>query len=439
MTARKVAAAVLTKAERGRGFIDNVLDLALSKSQLSPRDRRFAWEMTYGVVRLKKRLDYVIDQFSDNRKIRLGTRIVLRMGVYQILFMKVPDYASVNESVGLVHAEERRERAFVNGLLRRVVREADQLRYPDPGEDSVGYLSTFYSHPEWMIRRWLGRYGYEETESLCRANNVIPGLSVRANQLRTSPEELGEELRREGVACVRGKYIEYVMHLRGEPVTHMRAFKEGLFQVQDESAVLIGELFRPKPGEIIVDMCASPGGKCTHLAELTGDRGTIVAVDVSVKRLKPLRQNVKRLGIRSILPVVSDGTSFQVKKCDGILLDVPCSGSGTLRRRPDLRWRMNEGEIRALSTLQLRLLENAASLLQVGGRLVYSTCSIEPEENEEVVRRFLSSRQDFVLDPIPDRFAKELVRDGHYLGTLPHVHGTDGIFACTLRKKKTWG
>lgn len=436
MKGREVALEVLTRMEKGKGFIDNILEGALRRHQLTELDRRFIQEITYGVTKLKKHLDYIIDGVSKKRKARPVVRNVLRMGVYQILFMsKVPDYAAVDESVKLIKQKDSRLAGFVNALLRKIVQEGHRVLFPDPAKEPAKHLSTFYSHPEWLVQKWLKRHGYNQTKELCRVNNTVPRLSIRVNTLRISSQKLLERLRKEGAEAIPGRYIDYVYYLAiDKPIVKLSSFQEGLFQVQDESAVLVGELFDAKPGESIVDLCASPGGKSTHLAQLIEDDGLVVAVDVSMMRLRPLIENLKRLGIRSIRPVVSDSRYFRVKNCDGILLDVPCSGSGTLRRRPDLRWRMSEDDIKALTQIQLKLLENGASFLKVGGRLVYSTCSIEPNENEDVVHRFLSTHHHFSLEPIPERFPKELVRDGYYLSTYPHRHGLDGTFGCLLRK-----
>lgn len=436
MNEREIALDILNQAKKRRKFITDILEDTFSRYRLTEQDRRFIQEITYGVTKFKKRLDYIIDELSERRKVRPLLRNVLRIGVYQILFMDgVPDYAAVNESVKLVKAKDAKLVGYVNALLRRAVREGRRVLFPDPAKDPVNHLSTFYSHPEWLIQRWLKRYGYGETQKLCEVNNTTPRLCIRTNTLRISPQELVAKLKEEDVEVNPGRYIDYVFYLNSSiPVSKLSTFKEGLFQIQDESAVLIGELFNPKPGEKIVDLCASPGGKSTHLAQLIEDNGIILAVDVSLRRLKPLVQNLMRLGVQSVYPVVSDGKYFQVKRCDGVLLDVPCSGSGTLQRKADLRWRMNEDEIKILTKIQLRLLENAASLLRVGGKLVYSTCSIEPDENEDVVHQFLSDHPDFCLQAIAGNFPKELVRDKYYLSSIPHRHGIDGVFGCVLRK-----
>lgn len=440
MTGRQVALEILTRADKGNGFIDNILELTVSKYRLPERDGRFVREITYGVTKMKKHLDYVIDELSRKRKTRPILRNVLRIGAYQILFMnRVPDYAAVNESVNLLEAKDLELASFVNALLRRIAREGGGVTFPDSVKEPVTFLSTFYSHPEWLIRRWLQRYGYEGTQELCRVNNTAPKTCLRTNTLRISSKELLELFEGEAVQVVPGRCRDYVFCLTGTAslsMPELSSFREGLFQVQDESAVLVGEMLDVKPGEKIVDLCASPGGKSTHLAQLMEDDGLIVAVDVSVARLRPLIENVKRLGIKSIRPVVSDSRYFRAENSDGVLLDVPCSGTGTLRRRADLRWRRSENDIKALSEIQFGLLDNAASWLKVGGRLVYSTCSIEPDENENVIDRFLSTHSNFSFQPILEKFPKEFVRDGYYLTTSPHIHGIDGIFACLLRKTR---
>lgn len=435
MTAREVALRVLIKVDRGEGFVDNVLTAVASRHNLTRRDRRFVQELTYGVTRLRKRLDYVIDRYCVRRSADCRLRNVLRMGTYQILSMDVPDYAAVDESVRLLGGQDQRLAAFVNAVLRRIAAEGRTLNFPDPGKDPVQFLATYYSHPEWLVSRWIRHFGYDETERLCQLDNEVPSLALRVNRRRASAEEVARLLRQEGIASTPGQYLEYVLRVDGSmPLTEVRAFTDGLIQIQDESAALVGELVNPQPGEIVLDLCASPGGKTTHIAELMGDSGLVVAVDVSVTRLKPLLENLERLRLDSVIPVVSDSRYFRTRRADLVLLDVPCSGTGTLRRRPDLRWRRLESDLSVLRALQMALLANAANILKSGGRLVYSTCSIEPEENEEVVAEFLGSHPEFSLESIPRWVPRELVREGFYLATLPHLHGIDGMFASVLVK-----
>ena len=438
MTARELALAVLERAENEDRFIDNVFDLALLRNPLSEKDRRLAQELVYGVTKLRKHLDFVIDHFLEKGRPTPFLRNVLRLGAYQLLFTtRIPDYAAVNESVRIAAKDNRRASGFVNALLRRIAREGSGVRFPDPEENPVDYLSTFYSHPEWLVRRWIRRYGYYAAQRLCELDNLPPPRSVRANTLQISGQELYRRLQNEGMGVSHGRYRDYVLEIvEGPAITESLSFREGLFQVQDESAVLAPELLSPEPGERIVDMCASPGGKSTHLAELARDNALILAVDTSRRRLEPLVENVRRLGVSSVLPVVSDSRYFSARNTQAVLLDVPCSGSGTLRRRVDLRWRRRESDIRLLTHLQMELLKNGAFLLGVGGRLVYSTCSIEPDENEYVVSRFLKSHPHFNLQPIPEVFPRDLVREQCYLQTLPHLHGVDGTFACLLRKTR---
>ncbi len=440
MTAREVALRVLTEAESGEAFVDNALAAEASKHRLTERDRRFVQELTYGVTRLRKRLDYVIDQYCRRRITRSRLRNVLRMGAYQILSMDVPDYAAVDESVKLLGGQDRKLIAFVNAVLRRIAVNGKTLGFPDPGEEPVRYLATYYSHPEWLVRRWMDHFGYEETKRLCQLDNEVPSLSLRVNRTRASVEDVVRLLRHQGIECTPGQYLDYVLRVDGSiPLTELRPFTEGLIQVQDESAALVGELAEPEREEIVVDLCASPGGKTTHIAELMGDGGLVIAVDVSVTRLRPLLENLVRLRLKSVTPVVSDSRYFRTRRADLVLLDVPCSGTGTIRRRPDLRWRRVEGDLEVLRRLQMALLANAADMLNSGGRLVYSTCSIEPEENEEVVAEFLRGRQDFTLEKPPTWVPRELVRAEHYVATLPHIHGIDGMFASVLVKRGRHG
>jgi 16S rRNA (cytosine967-C5)-methyltransferase len=320
--------------------------------------------------------------------------------------------------------------------LRRIAEEGETVSFPDPREEPVEFLGIYHSHPEWLVRRWLGRFGYESTRQLCEFDNEIPSICLRVNRQKGSVEEVVEMLRKDRVGCSPGRYLEYVLRVDGGIVLpDLRAFSEGFVQVQDESAALVGELANPRHGEVAVDLCASPGGKATHIAELMGDVGVVVAVDVSDSRLRPLVQNLERLGLHSVFPVVSDSRYFKTGGVDLVILDVPCSGTGTLRRRPDLRWRRAESDLQELVGLQRKLIENAADIVKPGGRLVYSTCSIEPEENEELVTGFLEDFPQFEVQSVPEWVPRDIARGESCVSTLPHSHGIDGMFACVLVRR----
>jgi len=440
-TSRDAALEALHRVEVNSSYADLTLERILRGSALDPRDRRLATELTFGCIRWQKRIDYLIDAFlkGDVRRLDPYTRNILRLGVYQLFFLdRIPGYAAISEAV--MQAKRfatKGSSSLVNGVLRSMAERGEDVAFPDRDENPVEYLSIFYSHPEWMIRRWMSRYGFEDTQKLCEANNAVAQLSVRVNHLRGTRDDLILGLREEGVVSSPGKYSESSLSITVKSgITSLRAYRKGLFQVQDESGTMVSSLLDPRPNETVVDMCSGPGGKATHIAELMSDEGDVVAVDVRLPRLKLVLDNARRLGLNILFGVVADGRTFQARGADRVIVDAPCSGLGVLRRRADLRWRMTEKEIENLSELQLSLLLNSADSVRPGGVLVYSTCTIEPEENESVVARFLELRGDFLLESAEDFVDSRLVDDNGFFETFPPRDGLDGAFAVRLVKKR---
>jgi len=414
--ARQIAVGVLLRisnTSRPRN-LQSTLGRALNKGELSQRDRNLAAEIVYGVLRHRLMLDSIIAAFSSRPLDRLDAKVIeiLRVGLYQVLFLeRVPDRAAVNESVQLCkRLRIASASAFVNAVLRQVLRS---LRFTDdaegvpetrtvrvngrwavfsrdvfpPSEQTVGHISRVYSHPEWMVARWVERFGRERTISICKANNSVPPIYIRTNTLLTTRDELKRRLEREGVKARPGNLPCSIRLENPGRIDELKCFSEGLFVVQDESAMRAALLLKPEPGQRVLDLCAAPGGKTTHLAELMNDEGEIVAVDSSAERLRMLEENCRRLGLKSVRIVQSDVLSLELDGgFDRILLDAPCSNTGVLRRRPDAKWRLKAEDIRQLAELQKELLNRAVALLKPGGMLLYSTCSIEREENEDVVR-----------------------------------------------------
>jgi 16S rRNA (cytosine967-C5)-methyltransferase len=403
-----------------------------------------AAELGYGVLRHRARLDWIIEGATGKRVSALPpeVRTILRLGVYQIFFTaSVPPYAAVSESVNLAGKFAPKAKGFVNWALRRV----DTSWAERPGEkdiaDPVIRLSTFFSFPSWMVRRWHRRFGGEETARLLEAMNRFPPLDLRVNRLRSTPEEAEEELRRCGGEVVPGAWAEGALHLQGvRGVTDLSSFREGKIYIQDQSSQLASLALFPLSGERVLDACAGVGGKTSHLAELMGDRGEITAVDPDRGRLALLQENMERLGITSVSAVRDDllRSSFAPPVLfDRILVDVPCSGLGIIRRHPELKWEKQASDIPRLAKLQQKLLRRAAGFLAPGGILAYSTCTMEPEENGEVVRRFLREHPAFHTVPPPAhaiRNLKELLTPEKHIAVLPHLHGMNGGFVALLRR-----
>jgi len=412
---REIVLKVLFKIDSKKGYINVILNELLEKNKASTRDAAFINEITYGVVRNRNRLDWTISQFSlkDFNKTPIWIKNILRMGVYQLLFLeKVPDYAVCNESVQLAKKYGNPNVAkFVNSILRNIIRNRENIYWPDKDREPALYISMVYSHPYWIIERWLNRFGFKETIEICKANNKIPSLVIRANTLKISRSDLKKFLEKEDIAVKEGIFTEEALYLKGLPnITKFPAYQEGLFQIQDEASILVSHLVAPLPGEFIIDVCSAPGGKTTHLAQLMNNKGVILAFDTNKKRLSMVEENCKRLGINIVTTQLNDVTKLNKKyinKADKVLVDVPCSGLGVLRRKPDLKWQtFNLKRFQKLSKLQGEILSAAANYVKVGGRLIYSTCSTEPEENENVVNEFLDKNPNYELEDLKE-FIKE--------------------------------
>ena len=393
-------------------------------------------------MRRRGYLDWAIGRFTTHRR-RQSVKLknLLRLGAYQILFLdRVPASAAVNESVRLAKTlGEGAVGGFVNAVLRAMTR-AETIPLPDPADDPVLHLSVQYSHPEWLIKRWLARMGWDRTAALCDADNQIPPVTVRVNPLRTAREALTTELKSAGIEVTSCRISPAGLMLRGVAnLTELPAYQRGEFYIQDEAAQLIGFAVAPKTGERILDACAAPGGKSTHLAELMGDRGEVVAADADVKRLGRIIENAGRLGLSSVRPVTADLTRDSAalgnRPCDRILVDAPCSGLGVLRRNPEAKWYKTEAVIKTMAERQLKILETVAPTLKPGGVLVYSTCTTEPEENEEVVGAFLSRHPDFRPESLRSLWPDSgLVTPEGYLNTILNPYQMDHFFAAQLIK-----
>jgi 16S rRNA (cytosine967-C5)-methyltransferase len=442
VTARETALTILVRLEREELFADRALSEAFTAGDLDSRDRALTTELVNGVIRWRRRLDWHLDHLLVRRRtddLTSWIRNTLRLGLYQLKHLdRIPAAAATHQSVSLARRYGHRGTAsLVNAVLRSALRNGlREPPFPSVAEDPVVHIGLRYSHPDWMVRRWLRRYGVDETARLCEANNRAPPMTVRIHHLQADVEQVGQSLKEEGIESRPSELVPGCLRLKSPgDITLTKAFRRGWIQVQDESAALSVMLLDPQPGEEVIDLCAGQGGKTSHLADLMGDGGLLLAVDLHPGRLAQLMDNCRRLGIRSVRPVVADGRSLLVQsKVKRLLLDAPCSGLGVLARRVDLRWNKRPDDIGRLAELQLALLRHAVDLIQNGGCLVYSTCTIEDEENEEVVRRLLSERDDIVLEPPTPTVPKETITSREVVRTFPHHHGVDGIFAARLRK-----
>ena len=435
---RERAAHVLREAERGI-FADQLLDEA--RQDLDARDRAFLLELVYGVLRNRSRIDWLVDRFSAQPIDRTDawTRNILRLAVYQLLFLdRVPPSAAVNTATELAKRHGKKS-GYVNGLLRTVERNRGALPLP-AGDDPVTRLSILHSHPRWLVRRWYDRYGPERTEEALRRNNLPAPLCIRTNRLKGSRDELITLLEAQGATVRRTGCSPVGIEVLSTPgLTALPAFQDGWFMVQDEAAQLVSLLLAPQPGEAVLDACAAPGGKATHLAELMQDRGTVVALESDRQRLPKIAENAERLGLSCIHPLRGDAATFREGLFDRVLVDAPCSGLGVLRRHPDGRWTKSERSISEKQDIQLRILGNCGSLVKPGGILVYTTCTTEKEENEDIISHFININQaSFELQPPQEHLpvhAAEFIGPDGFFRTFPIAFDMDGFFAVRMARR----
>jgi 16S rRNA (cytosine967-C5)-methyltransferase len=421
---REIAVRVLQRAVGG-DFVETRLEAALAQSRLSAADRHLCQELAYGIVRWQATLDWLIARKTEGRAQKPMLQNLLRLGLYQIFWLdRIPDHAAVHETVELARQSGFHSQAgFVNAVLRGYLRESEATKRL-LAELKTQQPHLGYSHPEWLVARWQKRWGTDRAAQLMEWNNTPPKAFARVNTLKADPAKLLVQWRDEGVEYdfVRKDWIEenLVFELKSHPpLGRLPSFQQGLFYVQDPSTLLAARELDPQRGESVLDLCAAPGGKLTYVAQLMGNEGRLLAHETAPERLKLIEQNCARLGVtcvQTVLPSTLNPESSTV--FDRILIDAPCSNTGVMRRRVDLRWRIRPGEIGRLRATQGELLRQAASLLKQGGTLVYSTCSLEPEENGEVVDEFLGEHADFRLERTRELF--------------PFVEGVDGTYVARL-------
>ena len=417
---------MLRRRESGE-FVEDLLESALSASELSPPDRHLCQELVYGVVRQQAALDWLIARRTAGRTQKPLLRDLLRLGLYQIFWLdRIPAHAAVHETVELAKQHGFGAQAgFVNAVLRGALREFDSTK-SSLAELKATQPAVGYSHPEWLVQRWQQRWGTTHAAELMAWNNTPPKTFARVNSLKADPAKLLPQWRDEDVEYdfVRRDWAEEntIFELKSHPpLTRLPSFQQGLFYVQDPSTLLAVRECDPQPGEAVLDLCAAPGGKLTYLAQLMRDEGRLIAHDIAPARLKWVEENCARLGVTCV-ETISALDPRTLPLFDRILADVPCSNTGAMRRRIDLRWRIRPEELGRLRATQLDLLRQAAPLLKPGGTLVYSTCSLEPEENREVVSEFLAEHSDQKLE--------------HDRELLPFVDGVDGAYVATAVKSR---
>ncbi len=439
--ARLMSVKILNRLERSGSYIDKLVDYELNSNNLSDLDKALLKELVYGVTRWKAKLDWVLIGFfhGDFQKCFNYVKNALRIGLYQILYLdKVPNSAAIDEAVEIVKRKQGKKTAgLINGVLRNIARNIENIRFPKENDDRAFYISIMESHPKWMVSKWIERFGEEEALALLRKNNEISQQTIKINPFKITREEIFKLFEEHKVEYQESKFLEGSIKILTQKVKMHKTelFKDGKITIQDTSASLAAKLLTAKENENILDMCAAPGGKTSQIIEDMNDKGKVTAVDLFEARVKLIEENIKRLGYKSIEVEAADLRTYNTEVLfDGIQLDVPCSGLGTISKKPDIKWSFEKESIAKLHKIQLEFLTLSSKLVKVGGRIVYSTCTIEKEENENVINEFLKENTNFELDKAEKYIHPEVCRDGMMM-TFPHIHNIDGAFAARLVRK----
>lgn len=433
--ARETALKILYKIEEENGYSNLVLDEYIEKERqkLNSKDVSFISEIVYGTISWKLTLDTVLEKHSKIKlnKISKWIKMILRMGIYQIIFLdKVPQSAAVNESVNLCKKYGYKSVSFVNAILRKV--EKGDYQELNHIADNQQRISKMYSMPIWIVEKLISQYGIQKAEEICKNSNKRPNLTVRMNSLKTNKEELKKQLDERNISYEESEYKDFIYLKNVKNIAKIDLFEKGYFTVQDEGAGQIALELNPKYGEKILDACSAPGGKTTYIAELMKNNGEVLAWDIHLSRIKLVEENAKRLGISIIKTEKKDASTFDEKykeKFDKILLDVPCMGIGVLKRKPDIKWQRKEEDIIQIQKIQIEILKVCSKYLKKGGELIYSTCSILKEENEDIIEQFITS-QNVEKSHIDYKF--KLISKKNI---LPDKN-TDGFFICKIAKIK---
>lgn len=443
--AREVALKTLYRINNEGAYSNIALDEEISKNaqKLNAKDIGLISEIVYGVITWKLTIDEIIKKYSKIRIKKISPWIldILRLSIYQIVFLdKIPKSAAVNEGVNLAKRYGHRSSSgFANAILRKVEKQ-DYEDFKNI-KDEKERLSKQYSMPLWIIEELMEEgLELEKIEEICISSNIRPKVSIRINTLKTNKEELKQILENENIKATDGILKDFLVLDKAKNIERLESFKNGLFTVQDEAAGLTSLILNPKKGENILDACSSPGGKTTYIAQLVENEGQIIAFDIHEHRTRLVEQNAKRLGVNIIETKVQDASKFEekyVNKFDKILLDVPCLGIGVLKRKPDIKWQKKKEDVKEISEIQYKILENCSKYLKQNGELVYSTCSIIKEENENLIEKFLHKNKEFKLQKIEnfeEEFFKKYLKNEQFLQVYQNKK-TDGFFICKLLKK----
>ena len=440
MNVRELAYASLIAICKDHGYSNIVVSQTIRQHKMEDRDRRFYTELVYGTLRHLNYLDWIIRALSSRKLEKLDPvcLVILRLGLFQIFCLtKVPDSAACNESVKLaLHHGNQGMSKFVNGLLRSSIRQRQQFVIPSLEDDALLHISLTYHQPRWLVKKWLHDYGQEDTIKACAYFEMVPDLCVRANTVKNSRDELLEKLRSRGLQVEKARYAVDGIYIKNIPgISEIPEIQDGSCLIQDEPSMLAVQILDPKLYETILDVCAAPGGKTTHIAALMKQTGQVYGCDIYEHKLKLIEDNARKLHLDNVRTMLQNGCtigSSYEEKADRVLVDAPCSGLGVLKRKLDLRWRKQPLDLKTLPALQKRILDSASRCVKPGGVLVYSTCTMNDEENIGVIEDFLKNHPEFHADNAAAYCA--LTKDGPFIQLLPQTDGMDGFFIARLIK-----
>jgi 16S rRNA (cytosine967-C5)-methyltransferase len=443
-TVRHLAVDILNQVRASQAFASPLINACLDTNALSGTpDGRLLTHLVYGVLRLQGYLDWVLIKFyrGNYETLDEGIKNVLRLGLYQLKFSdRLPAFAVVDEAVKIVKKIFPDKSALVNAILRNYLRSSQKISFPSLEKNPAEHIAVLHSHPLWLAKKWIRIFGHKETTSLCSADNEIPPLTVRINTLKTSREALAQKLSDAGFTATPTNYSPdgIILTDSSGPIQNTHFFSEGFLRIQDEAAQLISYLINPNSKDSILDACAGAGGKATHLAAIIKNKGRIVALDRNPEKIAELKIDATRLGITIIDTQQGDlnaGLPDSLKETfDHVLVDAPCSGLGTLRRNPEIKWRTTENNLRNFVNAQKIILQNASRAVKKGGHLIYCTCSLLPVENENVIDDFLLLNKNFSLCPLPATTNPQLLDSRGFFHTYPHKHNMDGFFGAILKR-----
>lgn len=440
VSVRLEASKILYRVYVTESYADILLDDIIKHRSFTSQDRALLSELVFGVLRWRGQLDYILKSLyhGDWENLPVKIKIILELGLYQLLHLdRIPAFAAINEAVGITKTWATvKWSGTVNAILRNFHRDEKKIPFPDIYADPVKSIAVSWSHPEWLVQRWVSSFGIERTEAICQANNQKPDISVRVNILKANPKMVKKKLMGLGFQVNSGILFPEFLHIsNGQGLFDTDLFHDGAISIQDESAGLVPKLINPQTDEIIVDMAAAPGGKTGYLTELS-PKARLIAIDRHYGRLIRLRETMQRLG-HPLQIIQADSRCLPIKKADKILIDAPCSGIGVLKKRAELRWRIQSDQIRSLTEIQKALLIQAVQLVKPGGIIVYSTCTTICEENQEMIYWFIKQYPQFVIEPASQWVPEKVTTSQGWIETWPDLHNMDGSFAVRMKYRSS--